>query len=634
MAGDDRASVTVLDLVELLFRADWTSLSLAADLTEFEDFEVRRRMAASRRPAWIPQDAVGTAGRNSGSSTRSGPRDDHQETAAGAEDEDDEDDGIGRPRVRELSCRLLVEPGGRYRETWITARPARDAESGSPASADPDSGSSPRRNPDSGSPPGAGRDLDRSESWSRAGMPWDELLCPAWLAAGFELELAGSAIIAGRRAHRVLGKPRPVSRGDGRGRASRHPLRPDYRHFSSRFEQIDRIDAMVDAEIGILLRAEQCYRGQVVSRREFTSMALTEAGASGYDPPAGDSSDDSGFDVGKVFSGPGWDRAKTAANAGAAALTFAIRHAPHKEPPAGAQAGSPPPSYPGRDHQAGWSGSPGPDEPVSTQIIALLYQAGLRRTGFDAELRTWADTAPAADAMRQVSRKTSLSGVQQLADAISERATTWQSRESISVGLPDLYRIDYIDGGLKRRKSIGEVSDGTQRWRLFPGYVTVGNALPLPAEIARLADPAWLLDWDLTGGVEVVESGRRGYQLRVGHRFRPGSDPALKGSPVDAVVDAELGVLLRLTLERAGRPTRQQALAGLSVRQPEPRDYRLTIMPGTRVRQESGTVLDQADLSAPAQTAVQLTVRALATATKVGGFLDSLRKQGKDPGPR
>jgi hypothetical protein len=614
MAGDDRVSASVLDLVELLCRADWTSLSLAADLTEFEDLEVRHRIAASRRPSWAPSVTKGTAGRNPAGSARSRPHEEHREAAADADEDGEDDGGLDRPVVRERTCRLLIEPGGRYRQTRFSERPAAGYA-------------------DAGGSPGDDEGQDGSEGWSQAGVPCDELLCPAWLAAGFELELAGSVIVAGRRAHRVLGRPRPVVRRGGRVRPGRQLLRPDHRHFSSRYDQIDRIDAVVDAELGILLRAGQLYRGQVVSRHEFTSITLGAA-APGPAAPDGDTSEDSGLDTGNLFSGPGWDRAKTAANASATALTFAIRHAPHKQPPAGAQAGSPPPSYPGGSHDTGWPGSPGPEEPVSTEIIALLYQAGLRRTGFDAELRTWADTAPAAETLRQVSQRTTLSGVQQLAEAVAERATTWQSRESISVGLPDRYRIDYIDGGLKRRKSIGEVSDGTQRWRIFPDHVTVGKALPMPAAIARLADPSWLLDWGLTGGLEVLESGRRGYQIRVRERFQPGGEPSPREAPVDAVVDAELGVLLRLTLEQAGRPSRQQVLAGLSVRQPESRDYRLTILPGTRVRQDSGTVLDEAELPAPVQTAVQLTVRALATATKVGGFLDSLRKQGKEPGQR
>jgi hypothetical protein len=411
-------------------------------------------------------------------------------------------------------------------------------------------------------------------------------------------------------------------------------------------ESIDRIDAYVDADLGILLRSERMFRGQVAGRSEMTSITLEPpaAGASASEDPAEDAEnahadgapandDEAGPADGPQPSGPGWDRLKAAANVGATAMSFAIRHAPHREPPAGSRPGSPP-DYPATSRDTGWPGSPGPDEPVSPQIITLLYQAGLRRTAFDAELRTWADAAAAVAAFRHMTRKASLSGVSQLADAMNERATTWQGRESVRVGLPDRYRVDYIDGGKASRKSTTEASDGTQRWRVFAGHVAVGAPLPLPSAIARLVDPAWLLEWRLTGGASVVEGGRPGFLIRVSRPYPAAGGRSGLSGPAEAVVDAELGFLLRLTQEQGGRPSMQQSFTDLTVRpRSEPADYRVTIPAGLRVVQDSGTVLDEVELSAPVQTAAQLAVKGLGAAARLGGFLQSRRQQGKNPGP-
>jgi hypothetical protein len=595
---DERGVPTIAGLVELLYRADWSRLSVAVDVTEFDDFDVRRRIGESRRPPWAPSPRPGRPARTA--LRWEADDDDQGEEDEGPHEEEPWSEG-------EVTYRLLIAPGGRFRY------------------------------------------LREGSSWGTGPPPCAELLCPAWLPASFELELAGPAFIAGRRAHRIIGRPRPASRGGagrGRTRRGRSALRPS-RPSILQLESIDRIDAYVDAELGILLRSERLFRGQVAGRCEMTSITLeppdTAAGAdedqAAYTDNAhaggahadGAHADDD--EAGPQFSGPGWDRVKTAANIGATAMSFAIRHAPHRESPAGSHAGCPP-DYPALSRDTGWPGSPGPDEPVSGQIIRLLYQAGLGRTAFDAELRTWADAAAAAAAFRHMTRNAGLSGVSQLADAMNSRATTWQGRESVRIGLPDRYRIDYIDGGKATRKTTTEASDGTRRWRVFAGHVAVGAALPLPPAIARLVDPAWLLEWRLTGGAPLVEGGRPGFLIRVSRPYpAPRGRPGLS-APTEAVVDAELGILLRLTQEQGGRPSMQQSLTDLTVRpRSEPADYRVTIPAGHRVVRDSGTVLDEFELSAPVQTTVQLAVKGLGAAARMGGFLQSVRQQNKNPRP-
>jgi hypothetical protein len=156
----------------------------------------------------------------------------------------------------------------------------------------------------------------------------------------------------------------------------------------------------------------------------------------------------------------------------------------------------------------------------------------------------------------------------------------------------------------------------------------VGPARPLPAPVASLADPSWLLDWKLTGGAGVVQDGRAGWPIRIGQRWAAGSAAAaMSAIPGDAVIDAELGVLLRLTCEQAGRPARQQTLTAVRVAPSRPDDdFRVVVPPGTRVVPGTGTMLDEAGAPAPVQAAAQLAARAYKGAFRIGSLLESLRR--------
>ena len=596
MPADDHVPA----LVELMYQADWTSLSLALEVREFEDYEAQAR-AFAPRPPWLPE-----SGPAANRASRPPPPDLRRDPDPDDDDLDDELDAADEPHQsqREHAYRLLIAPGGRFR-------------------ADDSNGQF------------AGSDGRRGYEVL---PPCLALLLPSWLPARFELELAGPALVAGRPAHRLIGRPRPVVTGRRSRTGGRYHLTPPPHDLAGlNLRGVDRIDVALDAELGILLRCELMHRGQLMSRGEITALAAEPGDAAEARPFTAPPDADEEFG-GTLFSGPGWERAKSAANAGATALNFVLRHAPHREPPAGARAGAPP-DFPAAADDADWPGPPGPAEPISGPIIRLLYEAGLRHTAFEAELRTWADATTSADAFLAAADKTTLPGVTKLGETMTERATTWRGRDAISVGLPDKYRVDYIDGGIQARKVLTEVCDGAQRWRRFADHVSVGAALPPPAAVARLADPAWLLEWKLTGGAEITEGGRRAYLIRVRPVTQPPGGAAARlamyiDTVTEVVLDADSGVVLRLLQERGGRSCLQQVLTGLTTRpQASPAEFRLEVPPGRRVIRDSGTVFDEAELSAPAQTAVTLTVKALSAAAKVGGFLESLRDAGKRPGP-
>jgi hypothetical protein len=636
MGADSHVSWPVTDLVALVYRSDWTALSLAADVAEYVDHRAYRRMHEPPRPPWAP-DGPGRQAEPGGDSARHVPR----TPRPGDGDEGPEAEEDEFPATREETCRLLLAPGGCFRldraslgvsisdghVTWTTGE-------GEPDDQDDEEDGGADESWAGATDSGNATDEDSADeapiASSPAQPPLDELLCPAWLAAEYELELAGSAVAAGRRALRVIGRRRPVGRGSTpRGRSK---LRPRHRSSVYRSTRVDRIDALVDADLGILLRSERIHGGQVVSRLEVTSLTLDPPEARDRDQFTPPEDAVAGGPAPHGFDGPGWEHVKKAANLGASAMSFAMRHAPRREPPAGSRPD--PADTPVADGGA-WTGQPGPDAPLTPQVLALIYTAGLRSGEFDAELRTWGDSAVGADAFKWVTRNTTLPGVTRLGDAMGELARRWQRREAIRVGLPNRFRIDYIDGGMKRPTVSAEASDGARRWRVFAGHVGVGPAQPLPARIARLVDPAWLLDWRLTGGAEVIEGGRRGLRIRIGERWQA-DHAGFRSAPVDAVIDAELGILLRLTRAQDGRPAQQQVLADLRLREPrDASDFKIEIPIGTRVVQDTGGLTDRLDMPAPVQTAVQMAGKAAAAAARVGSFLESVRRQGNgNPGAR
>jgi hypothetical protein len=91
-----------------------------------------------------------------------------------------------------------------------------------------------------------------------------ELLDPRWLISRFDLELTGAAEAAGRPAYRVTALPRPATAGL---RAAGH-------------DRIDRVDVLVDAGLGILLRREAFADGKQLEVSEVRALTVDPADAS------------------------------------------------------------------------------------------------------------------------------------------------------------------------------------------------------------------------------------------------------------------------------------------------------------------------------------------------------------------
>jgi hypothetical protein len=266
------------DVIGLLYRANWTRLSLSADIRSGSDRDLAQRRWRTTRPPEFPDRPAG----HFRADPDGGPpiRDKWPEEERG---------GYRRRRAA-----LLMAPGGRYRQEFGDDPPSRVQ----------------------------GSDGERSWIWYRPDLepgpgfsvfggnepPSPELLCPAELLSGFSLEVRGPVTACGRDAIAVVATPR-TSIGHG------GPLRP---------ARSDLLEVIVDAELGILLRRETTFEGQRLALTELTAVVLSPpeaADSSRFAPPAGSHiSHGAGESLRQTFSGPPGASWMTSATGTGAAL--------------------------------------------------------------------------------------------------------------------------------------------------------------------------------------------------------------------------------------------------------------------------------------------------------------------------
>lgn len=571
---------SVPELVALLYRADWMQLSLSARVTRQRDREIDRQLRRSAETKYQQR------GRAAGK-------------LAGLPDADE-------PRHGQLDseCYVLLAPGGRYRVQEAAGAAATgicDGESHWTIIA-----GAARRRPADG-PDHALRGL----------------LTPRWLLACYDLQITGSTDVSDRVAHQVAASPRLVTARSTVG---------DY-HL------LDRVDVLVDARLGIILRSEQVFAGQTLELAEMHDLVIDPPQAADPAmfvlPPGMPAEDDQGLGTFEPH-GPGWQAATAAAGLAASAMGFAVRHAPRRAPrrtPGDAEAAMPP------DAQFGPVASPG-REPVSDELVNLLHRTGLPAQAFTAELHQWADQEAFFDVM-QAHRHAlpqwldGILGPDALWDALgepgredgSQHKTAW-----LRVAVPGRYRIDYLTGDWRTRcKAVA--CDGEHTRRIFDDRVAVGPARPLRNEHASLIDPAWLLRrWSLSSAGPASVAGQPG--LRVIAEPTGGTVWSGGFSAVEVIVDAELGVLLRQTSYVGGRPAARSELRNLTPHDggagsDGPGGFGADAAAGLRVVADSEGVLSDRDLPAPVQaagTAAALAVGgAIAGAVAVTGWLDKHR---------
>jgi hypothetical protein len=433
-----------------------------------------------------------------------------------------------------------------------------------------------------------------TEVWLRDGPqpPFPKLLAPSWLLSGYELSVGGEATVCGRPGVRVAATARHRPGGGRiRGMLPITPLRwlPTVRY--------DHVAAVVDAELGILLRCEGRSGDHDPELTEFRTLTVNvEADSARFAAPPGSVFGErpgsrSSWSVGPFgpygwpFGEAGREAAKTAAGLAAGGLGAAIKYSPRRrqDPFARAtQEDDPEAAMPDDPFPAPAAGRPAP--PVSDEVLHLLYRSGTGVPRFTAALHQWLDFAALLEAVPESARKTGFGGVGFLVDALRDTtlgAGAVHVVRSVRVADWDKYRIDLTrpawpreqqDSSEWRNHQLAEepltvACDGQRRWEVYPDRVVVGPAAPLQDELADLVDGSWLLGCDLAGGAEVTVAGRRGYRVAVeGRRGTPSLPDGLLGFffPAVAVVAAESGRLLRLAQFKGGKPVIQTELRDIA----------------------------------------------------------------------
>ena len=103
--------------------------------------------------------------------------------------------------------------------------------------------------------------------------------------------------------------------------------------------------------------------------------------------------------------------------------------------------------------------------------------------------------------------------------------------------------------------------------------------------------------------------------------------------PVDAIVDAETGCLLRLISFVGDAPAAWWELDDISTEPGDPDDFRIAAPPGTRVVEETGNPFADYTATMPglagtaARTAVEAVSRTHSAVSAARSFLDDLRGQ-------
>jgi hypothetical protein len=247
-------------------------------------------------------------------------------------------------------------------------------------------------------------------------------------------------------------------------------------------------------------------------------------------------------------------------------------------------------------------------ELADDDLINLLHQTGRAAQAFTAEVHEWLDGDFVTRAFGQgrgflPPALDGLLGPDAVWDAVASRAQTTHKVMRLRLAPPGRYRIDRLAG---RSPADPEITgcDGEHQWLVRGTKMTFWDALPLPRELGRLADPAWLLaGFTLRAGGETEVGGRRGQLLRADRRTgRAGTgwraaaataadrakagrhgtvDPGDLGvgwlddqaSRVEVVVDQDLAVVLRAESFAGGRPVMCYEMRELVPGLPDPRVF-------------------------------------------------------------
>ena len=560
------------EVIGLLYRADWTRLSLSAELRSETDRELLPRLSREEPPRWY----------------RAWP----------AQNQDD-----GRCAWRGA---LLIGPGGRWRLEGSI--PGQGAEGEAAEGNDGERGWSWRPSATGGPPP-----LPVEVNGSYPPVP--ELLCPSRLLGGYTLEELGPVTVAGRDAIAVAATPR-------RDVLSSVPRRRSHDRISH-----DRIEVAVDAELGILLRRIETSGGEFVTLTELTDVTMNPPEAA--DParfavPLGSHRSET---PGKTVSGPNW----AAMDLVGGGLDVLIRHAPHL--PGRDAAGEQPEAMPSPDPAPlePADASPPPDE-----VLDLLYRSGeprdlgatVRQWRDQAAMAAWvpervraAGSGGFADLLDTMARGMNVARTDaRLRVSGPDRYRLDYYSPRPGRGAPTTIACD----GERRwqvyqdRIRIGPAAPlGDHIVFLADSCWLLRRRLSGGAELTYRGRPARQLRVTrVPGGEERVAGGLIFF---------------LAAPIADAIVDAETGCLLRLISYVGDTLVIWSELDDISTEPAGPDEFRVHVPPGTRTVEETGNPFADAVAVMPgltgtaARAAAEAVNRTAGAVSAARSFLDDLR---------
>jgi hypothetical protein len=429
-----------------------------------------------------------------------------------------------------------------------------------------------------------GSDGDRAWTFSPqaadGSVPWADgpepplraLLCPSWLLRSSGVEVRGPLRACGREGLDVVVTARESAR-DVTGAAR---------------SRIGKTEAIVDAELGILLRVSRTDGRRAPEVTELVSLEVNPAiDAARFAPPPGSLIGPSVREPGGAAD-PFFQAWQAATGLAAGGLGAWMRYSPFgrgRETAADAEPAMP------RDDPAPEMSPDGrlSGPAVGDEVLHLLHRSGLG--AFAATLHQWLDLGAVLAQAPGTVRRTGWGGLGLLFGAPGEPTPAPHLVSFLRVGGPGRYQIDRAWRPVRAPRTIA--SDGWSRWQVYPGKVVVGRAQPLPSDLADLVDASWLLECRLSDGTLVMAGDRPAYRVNVARGDAPWSF-SLMFSPAVAVVDAELGILLSLTSYLGGKPVRRYELRDITA-QAGAGDFQVHLPPGLRREEETDPWQDVRD---------------------------------------
>jgi hypothetical protein len=442
-------------------------------------------------------------------------------------------------------------------------------------------------------------DEDRDTHWTgEPGPPLPMLLCPAWLLRSSRLEVWGHITACGRDALHVVATERP---GVGVP-VSPTRVRPG------------RTEALVDAELGILLRVAWLPPGdEPPDVTELVSLEVDPVvDRTRFAPPPGSIVAESWSEA-LAAGGPVWAAAKATAGLAAGGLGALIKYWPHRQDRSGTDAQNAEAAMPQDDPAPEMSPDGRPAGPeVSDEVLQLLHDSG--GVAFEATLHEWSDISAMLSQVPESVRRAGFGGLGMLVSALTERGTgAIHMTSALRVGGPGRFQIDYHHDVKYSPKTIA--CDGQRVWKVYDDKVTVGPADLAPGDVRDLADASWLLECQISGGSLIMAGGRPAYRVHAARGDVPRAFVMMFPAAV-VVVDAELGIVLSLTSYLGGTPVRRYELRDVIATLAA--DFRVNIPSDLRVEPEISSSVRVEDADPPRRPAVGLTDVVGAVAREVG----------------